>query len=246
MSQEQTIEPAFRSNPEEVVEYRSISKLAVVALILGLASFAAFAHPVLWCIPVAAVVVSIFAVRITSQPEYAGRWAAVCGLVLALVCGGAASSLKLVEKMVVKKQARTFSDAWVELLAEKKLTMAYEWTMSRRYRRPSDMSIMEYYGQNDEAAGDLTTFKKRDELRAIQKLGPDVRVTFLSTGSVQRSPFTHRCSSTYRFENAAGEKVDLVVEANRTDDIESTSLVKDARWHVRLFRMAESEDASSL
>ena len=103
------------------------------------------------------------------------------------------------------------------------------------------MSIMEYYGQNDEAAKNLATFKRRPEMQSLQKLGSDLSVEHLASGAYERSAFTHRNWNTYRFSNPAGEQLDLEIQATRTDDPSSKKLVKDASWYIRLFRDVNAE-----
>ncbi len=48
----------FSSIGEEVLEYKSVSGMALVALIIGCLSFVALFHPILWLVPLVAVIVS--------------------------------------------------------------------------------------------------------------------------------------------------------------------------------------------
>ena len=64
--------------------YHSVSALAIIALVVGLLSPLAFAHELLWALPLTAIALSIVAiVRIDrSEGLLIGRWAAVLGLVV--------------------------------------------------------------------------------------------------------------------------------------------------------------------
>ena len=69
--------------------YHSVSSVAVVALVVGILSPLAFAHVLLWSLPLVGVAVSLAAlVQIDrSDGVLIGRKAAIVGLVLSLIAG---------------------------------------------------------------------------------------------------------------------------------------------------------------
>src|SRR4051812_42983597 len=73
----------------DLVEYRSLSPWAVAAVLLGVLSATAVIGPLLWFIPVTAVMVSLTALwKISaSQGQRLGRGAALLGLMLAIFFG---------------------------------------------------------------------------------------------------------------------------------------------------------------
>ena len=75
-----------------VAEYRPISGWALAALFIGLVSFVALFHPLLWSVPMAGVVVSLIALLRISHADVplVGRKAALIGLAFSLLYGVAA------------------------------------------------------------------------------------------------------------------------------------------------------------
>src|SRR5687768_6560069 len=73
-------------------EYRVLSPWAIAGLVLGLASAVAFAHPVLWMVPILGLAASLLALRQISReaPEVSGRKAALWGLSLSVAFGSGA------------------------------------------------------------------------------------------------------------------------------------------------------------
>ncbi len=65
--------PIFDATDEEVARYRAISSLALAGLLAGLLSPLAMFAPVLWLVPLAAVLVSGLALRrLTARDPQAG------------------------------------------------------------------------------------------------------------------------------------------------------------------------------
>src|SRR5436305_15202732 len=73
-------------DPEQITEYRTLSVLAIISLIIGLISPVAIAAPFLLVVPFVGIAVSLLALRriAVSGGVLAGRWAATLGLVLSL------------------------------------------------------------------------------------------------------------------------------------------------------------------
>src|SRR5688500_10904316 len=72
-----------------LASYQGVSIMAVLALLLGVASALALVHPFLWVVPPVAVVLSILAIRAIDAPDsnLTGRRLAIAGLALALLFG---------------------------------------------------------------------------------------------------------------------------------------------------------------
>lgn len=105
----------------EVLQYRSISTLAVVALLLGLLSIAAFAAPLLLIVPLAACCVAFAALVAIgrSADRLAGRRLAYAGLFLAIACGVGAVVRIEFRTRLLQDQASEAVEAWVDLLADR-------------------------------------------------------------------------------------------------------------------------------
>jgi hypothetical protein len=101
-------------------EYRSVSGLAVLAFVLGLASPAALAAPLLLAIPAAAVGAALLAerrIRI-SGGVLTGVGLARCGLALALASIAAAAVRGPVRDALLRRQMKPAVEEWFTLLAE--------------------------------------------------------------------------------------------------------------------------------
>jgi hypothetical protein len=136
-----TSEPAFHADDTlQVAEYRTVSALAIVSLMFGLASPLCFAWPLLMAIPLIGAVISIIAlVRIdASEGALAGRWAATAGLALCVVSGTAAVSRDLVTRYVRTRQAEELAREWIELLLAGNTEDAFRLTVAGN-RRQSPM-----------------------------------------------------------------------------------------------------------
>src|SRR5688572_8269686 len=72
---------------DQVANYRSMSGLAIVSLLLGLLAPVCFAAPVFLAIPLFGTALSLFALRriAASEGALAGKWAATAGLALCVV-----------------------------------------------------------------------------------------------------------------------------------------------------------------
>ena len=123
--------PSFESEDDEVIQYRSVSALAVVALLLGLASPLCVIAPLLMVIPIVGAVVSFLALRQISESGGAlvGRGAAIAGLVLCVVSGVAAVSRTKVTEYLRTQQAEVVAQQWFELLQSGEKEPAFRLTV---------------------------------------------------------------------------------------------------------------------
>src|SRR5262245_4816609 len=104
------VEPASnRSTGDEPIQYRADSRLAVLALLLGIASAAAMVGPVLWFVPIAAAITALVAMRrIRSSEDLVGWNVAFLGLLLALLFGIAAPARTMSRQYWLASRAEQF------------------------------------------------------------------------------------------------------------------------------------------
>ena len=101
---------AFESDSEQAIEYRSVSKFAVLSVFAGLASVLAWLNAVMWCVPVFAVLLGLLAFReIRQNDAVTGRAVATIGIALALLFGIGAVTSFFAERQIVTSQARQFA-----------------------------------------------------------------------------------------------------------------------------------------
>src|SRR5262249_6565689 len=100
------------------VAYRAISGWAIAALVLGSLSGVALVGPVLWSVPLAAVLAAGIAMwRINrSSGELVGWNLAVLGMLLAVVFGAAAPTRIAVRRHWLETRGGVFADEFIELL----------------------------------------------------------------------------------------------------------------------------------
>jgi hypothetical protein len=115
---------------EELGKYKSLSSLAVCAFLLGIASLIALLAPLMVIIPIAAIVVALFALVSIARSEGAllGRSLAVIGLGLAIACGIAAPLRVKVRDGLYSSQADQAARQWLELVSENQLPAALDQT----------------------------------------------------------------------------------------------------------------------
>jgi hypothetical protein len=172
----------------EVTQYRVVSSLAVTGLILALFTPLAWAHPSLWAIPAAAIVVSIVAlIRIASAaPALIGRKAALVGLVLSVLCGSMACSDWFTFRRLIDWQARQFALQWFNTLRNGEPHKTYQLSEYPESRLSFDEKLWEHYAPGTEARSDLEGYLQRPEIRSLLALGGDVDVRYYDTEEIYR------------------------------------------------------------
>jgi len=107
-------------NADEWGQYRSLSTLAVVALVLGLCSVVAFASPLMGVVPLVAAATALLALKGISASEggLSGARLARWGLALAILFGVASITRGKVAEMILQRQADRVGRQWLSMAAE--------------------------------------------------------------------------------------------------------------------------------
>jgi hypothetical protein len=224
------------TNPQddELAGYQAVCGLAVTALVVGLASVVALAHPALWLVPAVGVLLGAAALRRIAQnaPALVGRKAAAAGLLLAVLFGTAAPTGWLVHRWLADRQARRFALVWFELLARDQPQGALQLTRHPNYRRPLDEPLPEAYAEGLDARDELKNYVAKPEVRTLLALGPKARVRYYDTEGQGRADGRDVVRQVYAvtYEDAAGKPqswfVAMTLERYK---IESTGR---ARWRI--------------
>ncbi len=140
----------FESGEVQSKGYRSVSRLAICALILGALAPLALIHPLLFAIPWIGLIVSWRALHNIARPDSSatGYGLAMLGLVMAVVFGSWAPAKIIVEHVVLSRQAREFSTRWIDLVREGKLQEAHRWMLAPIQRPDPRMSTQQFYEEN--------------------------------------------------------------------------------------------------
>lgn len=117
---------------EQVESYRTMSKLALASLLLGLAAPVCLFAPLLFVIPVLGATLGIAALRRIAKSDemLAGRGAAVCGLAISVFMIASAMSYAAVVQQLRANQASKFGQQWISLLLDGKRSEAFQLTVA--------------------------------------------------------------------------------------------------------------------
>jgi hypothetical protein len=133
-------QPTASSNygQSDTIEYEPYSGWAFVAFVLGVLSAVALAGPILWLVPVFAVVVALIALRKikASDRRFSGRYIALLGLLLAIFFGIAGPARLVSRRYFLEARAARFAGKFMELLQQNQPLAAFQLTMPAGLRKP--------------------------------------------------------------------------------------------------------------
>ncbi len=180
-------EPVFSSTDAvDIAEYPRVSRLAVVALLLGFLSVAALSSQVMWCLPLAGVIVAVAALRsIARAKENAiGRRAAVIGLALSLVFAAWAPLRYYVRVQILSRQAREYAVQWIAVVQDGRLREAHQLQLARYDRQGPDADLTEYYERDEVMGEELQAFSRAPCVRKIVELGDQSYLRYVRDESI--------------------------------------------------------------
>jgi hypothetical protein len=174
-------EPAFHSDePPEVSEYRTMSALAIVALIFGLAAPLCFWAPLLMVIPLVGTALAIIALRriAVSDGALTGQGVAFAALALCLASAAASISHDRVTRYLRANQAEELARQWIGLLTAGRTQAAFDLTVEGS--RPP---VPPGPGEPPPKEAPIEAFTKAPIVQALVAAGPDSTVRFERTSS---------------------------------------------------------------
>lgn len=137
-------ERQFSPETGEVPEYRSTSRLAILAAIIAVLSPAALFHPLLaifaW---VAAILAGLALLTMTEQ--HSGRLLAMCVLVPTLIFGTLGPTHYFSKQHRMFTDAREFALQWLEMIDQGRLMEAHQLTLTFYERQPANISLESHY-----------------------------------------------------------------------------------------------------
>jgi len=220
-----------------VVHYRTVSRIAVAALVLGLLSAAALVSKLMWCVPIVGVTLAVIALRTIAKDQNVvlGRGAAQVGLVLGLLFFASATTNHFVRQRSLFRQARPHTSRWIEMVREGRLREAHQLTKRQESRQPLGANLQGYYEATRDAREDMEGFFDAPLLAKIVELGREGQLRFdadeeVSTGRerggnsdliVQRFAIDHQI-------DGKPQSLSFVVSINRAYDSDDG----EARWRI--------------
>ena len=169
------LQPSEDLHPDErpLAEYVPVSRLAVAALALGLASPLILASPLLIVVPLAGLAVAFVALRqiALSDRRLQGRWLATLGLCLATFFLGWGVTRQMSRQLTMSQQAERFVDSWLVLVRDGKLHEADQLRHSRSSRIEGIQALTQHYAANKEAAEGFRSFFDSQAMKSFRAAG---------------------------------------------------------------------------
>ncbi|TWT32897.1 DUF4190 domain-containing protein [Blastopirellula retiformator] len=215
---------------EDLVNYREPSRMAIAALVLGVASVLALLNQIFWFVPIVGVIVALVALRGISKSDHlTGKGIATLGLFLSGVLGAVGVANSLIVTQAIEANATQFAEAWLELAAENPQE-AHQLTISAGGRVPLDGNLNVYYSENPKALEEYGIYM---ENAAVQWLRdhkePKPSVQFLRVAQIRYDD--GRPYATCVFTVTSGEAHrDIAVELGRLAGRKDSG--HDYEWYV--------------
>lgn len=240
MSETTKIHSSFRtSGDDRIVEYRAVSGLAIVGLLLGLASPLAMWRLLLLGVPAAAIFVCLLALsRIRDSGGHLfGRRIAVLGLCLAIFFAAAAPARTATKSYLIAGQARPLADQFFKLLTTNEPRKALQLTKLPSSRQPFDAQLWDYYRTDADARQGLKKFVKMPLVRSLLALGDKAQVRFYENGVVKS--ITHGLDTAALTYAVTFDKAEQKTSFFVVIVLERKSQYKDGvpRWRVVTFEV---------
>ena len=179
MSQLNSAGNELATDDQELPDYRPVSPLAIVGLLVGLLSVVAFVHPSLWCLPVLGAALCCLALRrmaVAETPQI-GRRAALIGLTLSLLFGATASTRLAVYYCQLRAEARHLGKQWFEALHDRDPYRADQFTLPPDLRlKPEDDPVARYAERDHRSR--LSEEIEKPAMRMLLSLGPYAQVRY--------------------------------------------------------------------
>jgi hypothetical protein len=182
MAQTEVSQPHLSEQPEpEVEQYRPVSGLAVVALILGLFSLTAWVEPFLIFVAAVGALVGVAAIWqvAAGAPEMLGRKAAIVGLFLSIFVLVGVASKGYTHRALIRNEAKRFAGQWFEFLLDHQPEKAFAMTRESGVE-PEPLTIEGEAiapPEGPSAAG----YARLPEVHALLQLGDRAQVRYYQT-----------------------------------------------------------------
>jgi hypothetical protein len=221
----------------EVTQYRVVSGLAVTALILALFTPVALAHPALWIVPAAGIVVSLVALKriAAAAPTLIGRKAAIAGLVLSVLCAAIACSQWFTFRSLIDREAHQFAEYWFMSLRNGEPHKAHQLSEYPESRLAIDENLWEHYASGTDSRRKLESYLRRSEIESLLALGDQAKVRYYDTERIYRDQGDDTVVQVYAVTSReGGEKTSYFIRLI----MKRRSLPETGRTYWQLFDFA--------
>ncbi len=254
MSETDRLETRFSGGAEapEFEDYRPISPLAIMACVAGVASLLAVVHPLLWIVPVVAVILSVAAIVRLSSPQsrYGGRNAAIASLCLAALMGSYAPARVISHDRKLFAEGRARIEDWFSLIQQGRMQEAHQLWQSPEHRFQGPGSLASFYagvpstnsssepaddlemspdGGGQPPAEQLKEFATWPAVAELMKFGEQARIEHLRSVEIKIAYGELKVTHLYRIsgvQDGQPESVEVLIRATRHEEENL------ANWHV--------------
>lgn len=194
----------LRPDEKSLAEYRSVSRMAVAAACLGIASAVVLLTPLLVPVAVAAILIAVLALRAiaASGGQLVGRLPAMAGLSLAVLFLSWGTSRHLSRQAALETAARQVVAGWLRLIQEGQLEQAHQLRQAPERRLSSPEALQESYKKNPDAAKELQGFTSQNGVKALIAAGPSARLEYGGLTSAQHDGFSDQLQLKFTLERS--------------------------------------------
>ena len=224
----------FRES-EEFIEggSRRLTIWAVAASLMGVVASLALVSPLLWVVPLVAVVFGLIALKAIrdSEDSLAGGKLAMAGIGMAVVFLSWSMTSYWMRGRLLYAQAQVIADDWLDLVKNRRLEEAHQLRKNYVDRVAPNMPLAQHYRESN-AREMLAGFTREPVVEKIALLGDDARLTFqanvyMTNERINLDAITLR----YLLESASGKAPAEMIDIELTR--EAFSGVHESRWAVR-------------
>jgi hypothetical protein len=194
--------PSEHPDPE-LAGYRPVNGWAVAALLLGFIAPMAFAHPLLWWVPLVGIAIAIVAllrIRRADIPTV-GRKAAIVGLVLSLAIATSAPTRYLTRNYWLVTRAEELADRWFERIRAGQTQQAFDLIFHVPPRHASPPHGDSAAPPEDAEKTGLETFLARADIVKLLALGDRAQPRHVETAILPEEMGRQTVSLAYQIES---------------------------------------------
>jgi len=155
-------------NPDE---YRSVSPVAIIAAVLGVASLVVLVSDAvgMWLLPALAILAALMALRqiATATPPRVGRGLAWIALALGLITLIAAPVSRFTRLAWAEREAIVAARQWIEHIRKGQRRAAHELTLPLAVRCPRNETLSHCYRNHPARQEELDAYVSRREVRQM-------------------------------------------------------------------------------
>lgn len=212
----------FHPDDEVLAQYASVSRAAVLAVVLGLCSALVLVSPLLVVVPLAAIAVAVLALRqiATSEGRLLGIVPATIGMCLATLFLGWGLSRQLTREAELASQAQRFADGWLILVREGKLQEADQLIRPASERLHDRAAISEFYATDKEAGDTVKSMFGSERMKKFAGAAQAATFEFASVAGRSQHGYNDDIVLQYSLsvDQAAGSRMPLWITVQRSID----------------------------